>query len=331
MNSFDFKYDIFEKNVNTQYYEEPDEKIYEKYFQRTFPLKKIIEYKNYIIDLKDEKGKEIGRKYLKNDQTLGYEEYFIFKDLQFFSQINKNITIIFPPNGEKNLDKVIGFRFYDKDPRIKENNINYFTLVLKDERKYDILEKNSKIKDGDGKLFIDIKLNCLSIIMKIIEKKYTDEVIYEFPSTSVELLGFYYSIMLEKQTKIKFIEPFFPVIDNKSTMKEAIKEENNDIIYVEPLFFNQHVSVLYFTFMNKIRYNYLVDFSLYHSNSILSDNAVFPNNMRSNLFIFPKNIFQSGPTCSIWFVSQIILALNHGSDIFNKSFDYKYINHFCNR
>ena len=61
--------------------------------------------------------------------------------------------------------------------------------------------------------------------------------LYDFPSTSVELLGFYYSIMFEKQTKIKFIEPFFPIINNKSTMKEAIKEESDDI-YVEPLFFN---------------------------------------------------------------------------------------------
>ena len=164
--------------------------------------------------------------------------------------------------------------------------------------------------------------------MKIIENKYTDEIIYDFPSTSVELLGFYYSIMWEKQNEIKFIEPFFPVINNKSTMKEAIKEENNNIIYVEPIFFNKHVSILYFTFINKIRYNYLVDFSLYHSSSILGDNAVFSNNMRSKLIIFPKHNLQNGPTCSIWFISQILLALNHGSDIFSKTFDYKYINIF---
>ena len=178
MNSFDFKCDIFKKNLFAQYYEEPNDKIYEKFFQRTFPLSKIKEYNNYIIDLKDEEGKEIGKKFLKNDKTPGYEEYFIFKDLQNFSQINKNITIIFPPNEGKNLDKVLGFRFYDEDPKkIKEKNIIYFTLALKDERKYDILEKNSKIKDGDGKEFFDKELNCLSIIMKIIESKYTDEVI----------------------------------------------------------------------------------------------------------------------------------------------------------
>ena len=111
-------------------------------------------------------------------------------------------------------------------------------------------------------------------------------------------------------------------------MKEAIKEENNNIIYVEPIFFSQHVSVLYFTFINNIRYNYLVDFSLYHLNSILGDNAVFPNEMRSKLVYFPKRSFQSGPTCSIWFISQIFLSFKHGSDIFSETFDYKYINIF---
>ena len=72
----------------------------------------------------------------------------------------------------------------------------------------------------------------------------------------------------------------------------------------------------------------MVYFSLYHSNSILGDNAIFPNNMRSKLIIFPKNSFQSGPTCSIWFISQILLALNNGSDIFSETFDYKYMNIF---
>ena len=320
--------DSFEKGV--EFYIEPEEKIYNRYFDKTLPLKNYSKNTPLIVDLNDESGKVIGRKFMKKNSSPAYYEYFIWDDLLFFSQINKNITFIFPPEEKtKYLDKAIGFRFYDNNPREISNKTNYFTLVLKYEKKYDILEKNSEILDNKNNSFIIEELNCLSIMNKIISSKYYDEIIYDYPSTIIELLGFYYSAMFEKQNRIKFIEPFFPIINNKLTMKEAITIDDTssqNTIFIEPIFFNQHVSILYFTYKNKIRLNCLVDSSLYHSRIILDDRAVFPREMRNNISIFPQFRIQNGPTSSIWFISQILFVLNYKNDIFNEYFDFRCIN-----
>ena len=324
--------DIFEdQDEHIIYYKEPEEKLYEKYFENTLTLKNNIKNNDFIIYLKDKNENIIGRKFLKKDKKPGYEEYFIWKDLEFFSELSKSITYIFPPGEGKNLEKIIGFRFFEEDPTTLNGNLKYFTLVLKDEKKFDILEINSKVKNNNGISFIEEKLNCFDIIEKIIKQKFTDKITYNYPCTVIELLGFYYSLMYEKEHKndnIKFIEPYYPIINNKTTMREAIREDDiiSDKLFIEPILFNKHISVLYFKFENKKRKNILFDPSLFHFNSITSDKGIFPKTMRINFHAFPKYSCQSGPSCSIWFMSQIIVALKYGNNLFNNNDEYNYIN-----
>ena len=320
-----------EKYEKIEYYKEPFEKLYNKYFEKTAPLKNKSKNNELIVDLIDETYNIIGHIFLKADKDIGYEEYFIWKDLEFFSQLSKNISFIFPPKEGKNVEKLIGYRFYEEDPTKYKDSQNYFTLVLKDQRKYDILEINSNIKDNNGNSFIDESLNCHKIMQKIIKNKFKDKIIYNYPNTIIELLGFYYSLMYNKvnQNKnIKFIEPFFPIINNKETMKEAINEKDilNKKIFIEPILFNKHISVLYFKYENNHRINLIFDPSLFHFNSITKDKAVFPKSMRTRLTIFPKFSCQNGPSCSIWFIGQIANASEFGDSIFNEDNDFNYLN-----
>ena len=127
---------------------------------------------------------------------------------------------------------------------------------------------------------------------------------------------------------IKFIEPFFPVINNRETMKESLTEKDIscDNLFIEPILFNKHASVLYFKYKNRTRINLLFDPSLSHYNCIINDIDVFPKSMRSFLSIFPKYSCQSGSSCSIWFIGQIIVALNFGDTFFNQEYQFNYLN-----
>ena len=325
--------DIFfqKEKKRTEYYKEPKEKKYAKFFENTAQLINKTENKELIIDIK-ENQKLIGYKFLKCDNSPGYEEYFIWKELVFFSELSEKISFIFPSNSGKNLDKLLGYRFYEEEPiKTIKKGPNYFTLVLKDDKKYEILELNSGIKDNKGNSFIINNINCFSIILKIIKERFKDNITYDYPSTSIELLGLYYSLMNDNKClnkNIKLIDPYFPIINNKNTMKEAINEHDisNDKLFVEPIFFNSHVSVLYFKFNNKKRSNQLIDSSFFHYNSILKDNAIFPETIRNRIQIFPKSACQSGPSCSLWFVAQILALKKHGNDLFTNEDEFNYIN-----
>jgi hypothetical protein len=95
-------------------------------------------------------------------------------------------------------------------------------------------------------------------------------------------------------------------------MKEVINKEDicDDMIFVEPILFNRHISVLYFSFKNDLRRNILVDPSLFHVKSITKDKAIFPKEMRNILKIYPEYSCQNGPSCSIWFIGTILVLLS---------------------
>ena len=330
--NMDFEY-LKQPEEQIVYYEEPKEKIYTKYFENTAQLKNYFKNEDYIINLIDSKKNIIGRNFLKKGNISGYEEYFLWKEIEFFSQLSKNITFLFPPKEGKNIEKLIGYRFYEKDPTQFNANINYFTLVLKVEGKYDILEINSSIKDNNGQSFVDLNLNCYDIMKKIIKDRFKDSILYEYPCTSIELFGFYYSLMHSRDKlnickNIKLIEPFFPIFNNGGTMIEAIHKNDisNNKLFIEPIFFNKHVSVLYFKFENGKRINLLIDPSLYHLNIITKDNGTFPKSMKIRINIIPKLSCQSGASCSIWFISQILVSLKYGNTFFNQEDEFNYIN-----
>ena len=70
---------------------------------------------------------------------------------------------------EKNLKKIIGYRFFKENPQNSKECQNYFIFVLKDKKKYDVLEINSDIADNYGNTFINKNLDCYSIIETIIK------------------------------------------------------------------------------------------------------------------------------------------------------------------
>ena len=127
---------FFEKTKEkTENYKEPKEKKYAKFFETTAQLRNKKENKNLIIDL-NENNKIIGYRFLKADNTPGYEEYFIWNELVFFSELSKKISFIFPSDKGKNFDKLLGYRFYEEEPiKLGESPFSYFTLILKEEKK----------------------------------------------------------------------------------------------------------------------------------------------------------------------------------------------------
>ena len=182
----------------------PTNNIYEQYFEDTFQLKDNFEKENFKIMY----GCRI---FKKKNGKYGYDEVFSKQKQKDFSGIIEKISFIFP-HGERIYDKKIGFRFYKEDPFISKKEIDYFTLVLKDYRKFEILEKQSNIKDGNGNPFIIENINCTDIIKSIILNKFDENnnIDYQFPYSIDEILGFIYAIMEKSTTSRIILPPYFP-------------------------------------------------------------------------------------------------------------------------
>ena len=149
---------------------------------------------------------------------------FLKQKRKDFSGNSEKISFIFP-HGERIYDKRIGFRFYKEDPFISKKEIDYFTLVLKDYRKFEILEKQSIIKDENGNPFIIKNINCTDIIKSITLNKFDENsnIDYRFPYSISEILGFIYAIM-EKSTPSTIILPTRVEIFNKKTEKLKLSQ-----------------------------------------------------------------------------------------------------------
>jgi len=297
------------------------DKIYEKYFEGTEQLKG--NFKKYPI-------KENTRIMLKDNGERGYDEIFLDSKQKTFGGISENISFIFPPD-ERVYDKRIGFRYYLRNPlEQKEVDIPYFTLLLKKYRKFEILEKNSSIKDSKGLLFINKEINCLEIIMSIIKNRFKNseqEVDYPFPYSLVELLGFYYGIKEQNKEKMIFLEPYFPSPFIPETKKEDNFIPKGKVFFVEPILYDRHISILLFYYLienNQIYYrkNILIDFSQFHYKNLLENDPIFNDKMKSSLICFPNYKIQFGPSCSIWFIGALLVLM--GNDNIN-SFNGNYI------
>ena len=287
----------------------PLNNTYEGYFEETFPLIQNFEKEEFkIID----NCRKFYKKGKKNNP--GYDEIFSKPKQKDFSGISENISYIFPP-GERIYDKRIGFRYYMFNPKTITKDNPYFTLVLKDYRKFEILEKYSTIKDGNGNLFINKDLDCLEIIMKIIKDKFIDnnDINFQFPYSIVEIIGFTYAIKEKSNNNIIILPPYFPSPFIPET-KVEIFENKSKTLFIEPILYKEHVSLLLFFFhTNKssliIRYNYLFDFSYYHYKSICNKDPIFIQDMHY-LEVYPPNgPIQFGSSCSIWFIGTMLTLI----------------------
>ena len=273
---------------------------------------KINNNNQLIKDIKDS-SQVIGRQFFKKNDNIGYEEIFLNENYRFLSNLDEQFSILFPP-GTKDFKKLIGIRYFRKNVRNIEGG--YFTLIINENIKLEIYEKNENIKDIIGKPFYNENIDCFKIMQNILFDKYeNDKDKYYFGNFSViEILGL---IVSAKQVKIDnciIMDPFIPNLFDKKTIKESTKNFNENYLYLEPILYNSHISLLliFFSSKDKCRNNFLFDMSNFHEEFLKKHNYIFPKEMKYNLKIIPKVPIQSGPTCGLWFIGQICYIMEKG-------------------
>ena len=275
----------------------------------------LINYKinnnNLLIkDIKDS-SQTIGRQFLKKNNNIGYEEIFLNKNYRFLSNLDEQFSILFPP-GTKDIKKLIGIRYFGKNVRNIDDG--YFTLIIKENKKLEILEKKQDIKDINGKPFYNENIDCFKIMQNILFYKYENNKDYIGNFSVIEILGFIFSAKEVKIDNCIIMDPFIPNLFDRKTIKESIQNFNENCLYLEPIIYNFHISLLliFLSSKDKSRYNFLFDMSNFHEDILKKDNYVFPKEMKYNLKVIPNVPIQSGPTCGLWFIGQIFYIMQKG-------------------
>ena len=291
---------------------------FNEYFEET---EKLSNNPKFIQDFSFGK-KIIGRKYLNNYKKIKYIEIFKNKKYNILG-ISQNITFLhlFYEEEDKkyNENKFIGFRYYDKGPNQLDSK--YFTLINRYDSKYYILEKNEKIKDINGKYFFDKELDCFSIIHKIIIHKYNNKKNNIYGETFPEIIGFCYGLKSRnKVNNYKFIEPLIPEPFKPESLIEDIPSKLDDnITYIEPLIYNDHISLILFTEKKNKRCSIILDISRYHTNTTLLNKLIFPKSVINKAFIYPEKPFQNFSSCCLWFYGEIECLLENNKYLFLES------------
>ena len=291
---------------------------YKNYIDHTVQLKDLTKFssKELIKDL-IEKEQIIGRQFFNENKIIKYEEILIEKNKRILANLSDQITFLYPPN-ERHDEKIIGFRYYKNNWRKIEDG--YFTLVKKTENKYEILESQTDIKDFESNSFFMKNLNCSKIVENVIFNKYADNFDFISGLTFIEILGFIYSLKENSQEKCIITEPFIPNPSDHQSIKECFESEPiKNVLYLRPLLYLNHVSILLFTFTEKDgRKNILLEMSHFHKEYFTKDNILFPYEMKQNLLIIPKFPIQLGETCGLWFLSQVNYIIKNGINVFNE-------------
>ena len=252
----------------------------------------LINYKinnnNLLIkDIKDS-SQIIGRQFLKKDNNIGYEEIFLNKNYRFLSNLDEQFSILFPP-GTKDIKKLIGIRYFRKNVRNIDDG--YFTLIIKENKKFEILEKKQDIKDINGKPFYNENIDCFKIMQNILFYKYENNKDYIGNFSVIEILGFIFSAKEVKIDNCIIMDPFIPNLFDRKTIKESIQNFNENCLYLEPIIYNFHISLL-----------------LIFSSNIFGFSSLF-------LFfsVFSVSLpIQNGPTSGLWFIGQIFYIMQKG-------------------
>lgn len=175
-------------------------------------------------------------------------------DSEIFGGITNHISFLYPPK-IRGYQKRIGFRYYKEEPLSHKNDIPYFTLVKDQNRKFIILEKDSQIKDVNGNSFVIKDIDCFDIILNIIKEKIkSDDDFLTYPNSTCEILGFIYackSSLENKKNNIELLHPFFPCPFIKETFIEEETDIDSSKYYLEPILYNDHISLLLFYYKKR--------------------------------------------------------------------------------
>ena len=291
----------------------------------------------YIKNEQNSKIKEIINKEIKLHQRIfyknnvkenevGYIEVFQNSFLSYSHQLSEYISFLFECDSQNNQkidnNKCFGFRYYDL-------NDNYCTLLKSnddDDDNYYFLEKLEE-KDNE---FFDKELDCFNIIFDSILTRYKKHIkenenyIFDFPliieRPLYEILGFSYSTLYKSTDKFKFHKiHFINIMTDEDFTSHIPKFNDKKIINIIPIYFNGHISLLFFTEFNNKRYFLLSDpshvtFKSYE-NGISINPFIFSKNIRKNISIFPKVKIQTFNSCSLWFYFQILCLINYKEEI----------------
>ena len=270
----------------------------------TIPLNNYSNETNFI---KNTSFSRIFYNTKSNLNKISYFEIFFDELILDIQNLNNQISFLFQPlesdNSKFDKKKCFGFRYYEKN----KNNINsYFTLIRNNKenniKDFFILEKSNEEK---FKKFSNELIDCFKIIKSIIINKYNNINLYSFGESFPIILAFSYASELLNMKEIKFLPVHkIELFDNYNFTKNLTF--NNEIIYVLPIIFKEHISVLYIKDNNINERKYLlIDMSLMHCINNKYDNFVFPNSM-NNIIIFPKIQIQENNSCCLWYYAQIL-------------------------
>ena len=294
---------------------ENEPNLYDKYIEGTEKL-----WGNYNSNLVGDyvfNQKIIGPKFMKEGKVSYFE---IFNDPRTsILGMSSKISLLYIPSGLKNekFDEIncIGFRYYEEN---QFKICHYFTLIKKNNNKrYYILEKEHKMTNIKDKSFYDENLNCFSIMRKIIFEKYEkEEETFLNGELFPEIIGFAYSMVYLGQFKnFIAVEPLILDQMNRDTIIERLpKELEKNIGYIEPILYNNHVSILLVKkSINNLekRVNIVLDMSRFHTKENILDNTIFPKDIYINNYPYPKFSIQKNNTCGLWYYGIIDCIYNN--------------------
>ena len=291
-----------------------------------FKMTEKISSKNKFIQDFVLDNKIIGRKFFNKNNEIKYIEIFKNKKLDLMG-ISPNITFLhsYEPKLEKEYDEnnFIGFRYYEEGINVPDTK--YFTLIKRYNSKYYILEKNSSINVIYDEKFENPNLDCFSIIYKIIINKYKNKDRLKNGETFPELIGFCYGLIsINKFKNFICVEPLIPDLLNRDSLEENIPNELEDnIVYLEPLISDAHISLIVITNINKTRFNFILDMSRYHSKEIHLNKSIYPDSVVNKNVRFPEKPIQNYSSCCLWFYGII------GCLMYNKKY-YSFESFFNN-
>ena len=298
-----------------------EEKIKEKsledeqniiFFEGTENYNKI-KSSDYITNILDKDGKVIGKKFSDKYKKVKYIELFENEKMNVLGISSKISFIHSYYSDEKeqfNPNKFIGFRYYQNGPL---NSGKFFTLIRNNYSKYFILEKDLTVKDLNGKDFYDKELNSYEIAREILIEKYKNKNIGNNGDTFPEIIGYCFGLESLKQVNnFRFMEPLIVNIGEKDRIKDSIPEIMDNFIYIEPFLYDGHISVILASFVEKERYNIILDMSRHHFDTKNKNLAFLPKSLSNeDNIICPSDPIQEYSSCCLWFFGEIECLLQN--------------------
>ena len=185
---------------------------------------------------------------------------------------------------------------------------------------YQFLEKIENIPNP----FYDKELDCFSIVYESIFSKYEKkksffkQIMQEGPL--YEILGFSNAILFKSNKFYKFHKPHtIDIKDIKDFTSPITPGKDDDVLNIQPILFDGHISILFYVDKVGKRGFILSDPSHFHSKRVEKqsyiDGFIFPKNMRKMMQLYPPKKIQKFNSCFLWFYFQMLILINYNTNL----------------